>query len=116
MLRYDYKNPMGKMVIEQKNCANGEKKRFTILICEANCMAAFVHVDGRDEKGRRVHTLYMFFSDKAHVRNIVKEYGTLFDDKVISIELNMAFRSSKELLDVLVKNGYKVKCYYKKPE
>ncbi len=116
MLRYDYKNPMGKMVIEQKNCANGEKKRFTILICEANCMAAFVHVDGRDEKGRRVHTLYMSFADKAHANRISKAYGSLFADKVISIELNMAFKESKQLLDVLVKDGHKVKCYYKKPE
>ena len=34
----------------------------------------------------------------------------------MSIELNMAFKSSKELLDVLVKDGHKVKCYYKKAE
>jgi len=114
-LRYDYKNPMGKMVIEQKNCANGEKKRFTILICEANCMAAFIHISKNDE-GKTLHTLYMFFADKAHARNIVKDYGSLFADKVVSIELNMAFRESKQLLDVLVKNGYKVKCYYKKTE
>lgn len=116
MLRYDYKNPMGKMVIEQYRHDNGEKKRFTILICEANCMAAFVHIDGRDEQGRRVHTLYNFFVDKSHAKRIVKAYGSLFCDKVVSIELNMAFSESKQLLDVLVKNGYKVKCYYKKPE
>jgi len=114
-LRYEYKNPMGKMVIEQKNCVNGEKKRFTILICEANCMAAFIHIS-KNAEGKVLHTLYMFLIDKAHARNIVKDYGSLFCDKVVSIELNMAFSESKQLLDVLVKNGYKVKCYYKKPE
>lgn len=114
-LRYNYKTPMGKMVIEQKNCANEEKKRFTILICEANCMAAFIHIS-KNAEGKEQHTLYMFFADKAHANRCAKAYGSLFADKVISIELNMAFRESKQLLDVLVKNGYKVKCYYKKTE
>lgn len=115
MLRYDYKNPMGKMVIEQERIIGEEKRRFTILICAANCMAAFVHI-GKDTEGKELHTLYSFLADKTHARNIVKDYGTLFNDKVVSIELNMAFRESKTLLDVLVKNGYKVKCYYKKSE
>lgn len=115
MLRYDYKNPMGKMVIEQTNMIDKEKRRFTILICEANCMAAFVHI-GKDTEGKELHTLYSFFADRKHARNIVKSYGSLFNDKVVSIELNMAFKSSKELLDVLVKDGHKVKCYYKKAE
>ena len=115
MLRYEYKNPMGKMVIEQHPDDDEKKKRFTILICAANCMAAFIHIS-KDAEGRELHTLYMFFADKAHANRITKAYGSLFADKVISIELNMAFRESKELLDVLVKNGYKVKCYYKKAE
>ena len=114
-LRYNYKTPMGKMVIEQHPDDDEKKKRFTILICEANCMAAFIHIS-KNAEGKELHTLYMFLGDKTHARNIVKDYGTLFVDKVISIELNMAFRSSKELLDVLVKDGHKVKCYYKKPE
>lgn len=115
MLRYEYKNPMGKMVIEQQSMKDEKKRRFTITICEANCMAAFIHISKNDE-GKTLHTLYMFLGDKTHARNIVKDYGTLFADKVISIELNMAFRESKQLLDVLVKDGHKVKCYYKKPE
>lgn len=114
-LRYNYKTPMGKMVIEQQSMKDEKKRRFTITICEANCMAAFIHIS-KNAEGETLHTLYMFLADKAHARNIVKEYGSLFDDKVISIELNMAFRESKELLDVLVKSGYKVKCYYKKTE
>lgn len=106
---------MGKMVIEQHPDDDEKKKRFTILICEANCMAAFIH-ESKDAEGKTLHTLYMFFADKAHARNIVKEYGSLFNDKVISIELNMAFRESNQLLDVLVKDGHRVKCYYKKPK
>ena len=114
MLRYDYKNPMGKMVIEQQ-CQGEEKKRFTILICSANCLAAFIHI-GKDSEGKERHTLYSFFADKVHANRIAKEYGSLFPDKIVSIELNMAFRESRQLLDVLVKDGHKVKCYYKKTE
>ena len=55
MLRYDYKNPMGKMVIEQTNMIDKEKRRFTITICEANCMAAFVHI-GKDTEGKELRT------------------------------------------------------------
>lgn len=113
MLRYDYKDPMGKMVIEQNQ--DGEKRKFTILICSANCMAAFVHI-GKDTEGKERHTLYSFLADATHARNIIKHDGKLFNDKVVSIDLNMAFKESKQLLDALVKSGYKVKCYYKKAE
>lgn len=112
MLRYNYKTPMGKMIIEQSNMINGEKMRFPILICEANCIAAFVHI-GEDTEGNERHTLYTFFADPTHVRNIVKHHGSLMPDKVISIELNLAFKDAMHLLKILVKNGYKVKCYYK---
>lgn len=114
-LRYYYKNPMGKMVIEQHPDDDEKKKRFTILICEGNCIAAFIHIS-KDAEGRELHTLYSFFADRTHAKNIIKHHGTLFDDKIVSIELNMAFSESKTLLDILVKSGYKVKCYYKKPE
>ena len=110
MLRYNYKTPMGKMIIEQNY--GEEKNRFTILICEANCMAAFISI-GKDDKGNELHSLYTFFADPTHVRNIVKHQGSLIPDKVVSIELNLAFRDAKPLLNVLVKNGYKVKCFYK---
>ena len=112
MLRYNYKTTMGKMVIEQTNMINGEKMRFTILICEANCMAAFISI-GKNTEGKEIHNLYYFFADPQHARRIVKNYGSLLPDKVISIELNMAFKDAMPLLKILVKNGYKVKCYYK---
>lgn len=51
MLRYNYKTPMGKMIIEQTNMLTGEKMRFPILICEANCLAAFISI-GKDENGK----------------------------------------------------------------
>ena len=112
MLRYNYKTPMGKMNIEQTNMLNGEKMRFPILICEANCLAAFISI-GKDADGNERHSLYYFFADPQHARRIAKHEGKLLPDKVISIELNMAFKDAMPLLKILVKNGYKVKCFYK---
>ena len=109
MLRYNYKTPMGKMIIEEN--IGEEKKRFPILICEANCLAAFIQA--RKTDGKEYHTLYTFFADTTHASNIAKHEGKLFWDKVISIELNLAFKDAMPLLKILVKNGYKVKCYYK---
>jgi hypothetical protein len=110
MLRYNYKTPMGKMIIEQP--VADKMKRFTILICEANCLAAFISI-GKDENGKEIHSLYYFFADPQHARRIAKHEGKLLPDKVISIELNLAFKDAMPLLKILVKNGYKVKCYYK---
>lgn len=103
---------MGKMIIEQNGMLDEKKRRFTILICEANCIAAFIHI-GKDTEGKELHTLYTFFADPTHARNIVKHQGKLIPDKVVSIELNLWFKDAKPLLNILVKNGYKVKCYYK---
>lgn len=111
MLRYNYKTPMGKMIIEQP--VADKMKRFTITICEANCMAAFVSISKKTD-GKELHTLYSFFGDAQHANNIAKSNdGKLFWDKVVSIELNMAFKDAMPLLKILTKNGYKVKCYYK---
>ena len=112
MLRYNYKIPMGKMIIEQTNMLTGEKMRFPILICEANCLAAFISI-GKDTEGNEIHNLYYFFADPQHARRIAKNEGRLLPDKVISIELNLAFSDANQLLKILIKNGYKVKCYYK---
>ena len=61
-----------------------------------------------------MYSLYDFFADKKHVSKIISNRKKLIDDDVVKIELNLWYKSARQLLPYLVKNGYKVECYYKK--
>lgn len=105
---------IGKIVIKQ-----GENK-FNLQIRQGNCLAVIINVRKVTEeelmkypKAKYVDTLYSFFSDERHMKSIMKDYGNLLEDEVISIELNMFYKENYTLLKYFVKSGYKVKCYYK---
>ena len=110
-----WKNKMGKVVIKQKRMADGKEtsKKFDINIYKGNCLAIFINEYKDAETSEDMYTLYTFFSDKKHVSNILKDNKKLFWDEVVSIELNLFFKDARTLLDIFVKQGYKVKCYYK---
>lgn len=108
-LQWNWKDKMGKLTIRQKG------KKFNVNIYSGNFLAVFVYeyTDG----GNEMYSLYDFFADKKHCDNIIKNHKRLFfDDEVVSIELNLFYRSAQTLLKILVENGYEVLCYYKKPE
>ena len=108
-LQWNWKDKMGKLTIRQKG------KNFNVNIYSGNFLAVFVYeyTDG----GNEMYSLYDFFADKKHCDNIIKNHKRLFfDDEVLSIELNLFYRSAQTLLKILVENGYEVLCYYKKPE
>ena len=108
-LQWNWKDKMGKLTIRRK------MKKHCINIYSGNFLAVFVYeyTDG----GKEMYSLYDFFSDKKHCDNIIKNHKRLFfDDEVVSIELNLFYRSAQTLLKILVENGYEVLCYYKKPE
>lgn len=108
-LQWNWKDKMGKLTIRQKG------KKFNVNIYSGNFLAVFVYeyTDG----GNEMYSLYDFFADKKHCDNIIKNHKRLFfDDEVLSIELNLFYRSAQTLLKILVENGYEVLCYYKKPE
>ena len=121
MLRYTG-TTYGKVTISQKH-SDGEHK-YTIDIREANCLCAFIHVRKATEEelkkhpdGKYIHTLYSFLADEKHAKNIMKDNGgKLLWDKVVKIDLNMAYKESWTLLKYFVKSGYKVKCYEKTPK
>lgn len=94
---------MGLLVIDQ----NGQE--FEIQIRQGNCLAVFIHVKPEDD--HFLLSLYSFFADVAHLRNIVKRTGKPFSDEVKKIRLNMRYKECKKLLPELVKY-YTVECYY----
>lgn len=99
---------MGKMTIKQK------EKVYDVNIYAGNALAIFICE--YEQNGEERYVLYNFFADKKHCDNIIKDGKQLFSDEVVSIELNLFYKSAKTLLNILVKNGYRVECYYKKSE
>lgn len=107
-LQWNWKEKMGKMTIKQK------EKVYDVNIYAGNALAIFISEYEQD--GEERYVLYSFFADKKHCENIIKDGKRLFTDEVVSIELNLFYKSAKTLLNILVKNGYRVECYYKKSE
>ena len=114
---------MGKLTIEQE--FGGEKRRFNLQIRQGNCLAVIIYVRRataeeleRNPKGKWFHQLHMFYANEQHMKNMLKDYGSVLDDmdKVISCELNMYYKECWTLLKYFTKSGYKVKCYYKEPK
>ena len=104
-LQWNWKDKMGKLTIRQK------EKKYNVNIYSGNALAIFISEN--NQNGQDEYVLYDFFADKKHCDNIIKNRKRLFSDEVVSIELNLYYRSAQTLLEILVKNGYKVKCYYK---
>lgn len=113
MIRYD-STKLGVVTVKQ----HGEK--FNIDIRQGNCLAVFVYIRKATEEelaknpnGKYYHMLYSFFADEQHCKNMMKEYGNVLGDDVVSIKLNMAYKESWKLLKYFMKSGYKVQCYNK---
>ena len=56
---------------------------FEVSIWQGNCLAVF-NYETEDR-----YFLYDFFIDEKHCANMVKQYGSLFSDKVSDINLNL---------------------------
>lgn len=117
MLRYNG-TTIGKVVIKQQD------KKFTIQIRQGNCLAVLVHVRKLTDEERKEdsvnkyrHTLYTFFADEQHMKNILKHEKSVFgDENVVRIELNLFYKECKTLLKYFALSGHKVTCYYKEPK
>ena len=104
-LQWNWKDKMGKLTIKQK------EKKYNVNIYSGNALAIFICEYKQNDEERYV--MYNFFADKKHVSKIISNRKKLIDDDVVKIELNLWYKSARELLPYLVKNGYKVQCYYK---
>lgn len=103
-LQWDWSAKIGKMTIKQKD------KTYDLNIYAGNALAIFICE--YEQNGEERYVLYNFFADKKHCDNIIKSGKRLFSDEVVNIELNMWYMDAQKLLKILVKNGYKVSCYY----
>ena len=105
---------IGKLTIEQTN--KDGKHRYEIQIRQGNALAVLIHSrKATNEEGGKgfIHTLYGFYADEQHLRNMYKEHKTVLFDKVVKCELNTYFKESKPLLKYFTLSGVKVTCYYK---
>lgn len=105
-LNWKWDGKMGKCTIKQRD------KEFILNIYDCNALALFL--SEWEAEGESRYQMYTFFVDRQHCKNILKNGGKLIPDEVVSIELNIAYPHAKTLLDILVKNGYKVTAYYEK--
>lgn len=105
----------GYLTIKQNN------RKYMIDIREANCLCAFIHVRKANKEelkkygpdGKYIYTLYSFFNDAQHVKNIIKNNdGKLFWDEVVKITLNLFYKQSEKLAKIFTQAGYRVECYY----
>lgn len=94
---------LGKIKIKQK------ENVFEIEIRKGNCLAVFIHVD-KNQEGETIHTLYNFYADEQHLKNIIKKDKKIIFDEVLEIELYMAYKECYTLLKYFVNSGYEVKC------
>ena len=99
---------IGTMKVTQTR--NGETHTFDISIWQGNCLAVF-NCETEDR-----YILYNFFIDEKHCAEIVKDYGSLFSNKVSDINLNLYYESARRLLNVLIKYGYDVNGYTKRED
>ena len=120
MLHYNG-TTIGTIRIEQEH--EDKKYRYDIQIRQGNCLAVLLHVRKatREElkehpRGKYVHTLYSFFCDEQHCKNLLKNEGGVLFDKVVSIKLNMYYKENYKLLKYFVLSGYKVTCTYEEPK
>lgn len=103
-LQWKWSDKMGKITIKQR------EKVYDVNIYAGNALAIFICE--YEQNGEDRYVLYNFFAGKKHCDNIIKNDKQLFSDEIVNIELNLYYKSAQTLLNILVKNGYKVSCYY----
>lgn len=116
-------NIMGTITIAQQRENEDKPRKYKIQIRQGNCLAVFINVykeeNPKDPKMCWVHQLINFLHDERHLDNITKHYkekafeAMLSADWIDKAELNLFYKESNTLLKYMVRDGLKVKCYYK---
>ena len=116
-------NIMGTVTIAQQRKDADKPRKYKIQIRQGNCLAVFLHVykqeNPEDPKYPWMHQLMNFLGDEQHLKNCVKDWKEnvfaymLSADWIDKVELNLFYKESNTLLKYMVRDGLKVKCYYK---
>lgn len=102
-----YNKQTGTMIITQMT-SNGQPVNFELEIMQqGNCLAVFTYNNGE------TRTLYNFWMDEAHIKNIKKSTGGIWLDQIQSIKLNIFYKEALKLAKIFAKYGYEVTIYYK---
>ena len=119
-------NIMGTVTIAQQRKDEDKPRKYKIQIRQGNCLAVFIYAykeeTPEDPKHPWVHQLMNFLGDEQHLKNIVKSVHTdifawmLSADWIDKVELNLFYKESNTLLKYMMRDGLKVKCYYKDPK
>lgn len=108
-IRY-FSNSMGKISVRRR-----DGSKYNVDIRQGNCLAVMIYVSKNDD-GTYTHTLWSFFADEAHVKNMVKGDCKLLGNDIAGVKLNLYYKECNTILKYLVRQGYKVSCYYKEPK
>lgn len=118
-------NTMGVVTIAQQRRDDEKPRKYKIQIRQGNCLAVFLYVykkeNPEDPKMCWVHQLVNFLVDEKHLKNILarEEYKKnafmrmLSADRICEVKLNLYYKECQTLLKYMVRDGLKVKCYYK---
>ena len=114
---------IGTFTLVQRRKDEEKPRKYKIQIRKANCLMCAIHVRKIDNPENQKlcwrHDLVMFFNDEQHLKNCIKSVGNkdffnnLFTGKLTDIKLNLFHKECNTLLKYMVRDGLKVKCYYK---
>ena len=112
MLRVDYKTTYG--VVRVKS--HDGSKVYNVKIHPANALCAFIY-HYKEEDGTKMAQLWSFIGNMAHAKRIMKfnDDHTLLGSDVVSVRLNVYYKESQQLVNLMAKSGYKTTVYYKEP-
>lgn len=78
---------------------------FEIEIRRGNCLAVMIYDTGE------CYSLFNFYADEQHIKNILKNGSKLFNDKIKNMRLNMKHKESKTLLKYFLNEIDEIICY-----
>ena len=98
---------LGYMIVK----CDGKEERVSLR--QSNALTCWIYV--YQENGKWYHTLYDFWADEQHVKNLDKSgYKVLREqDGIVEIGLNLYHKECKKILDIIIRHGYQVNVFYK---
>lgn len=110
---------IGTFTLVQKRQDEEKPRKYNIQIRKSNCLMCAIHVYKFDNPDNPKlcwrHELVCVFMDEPHLKRCLKDehFSSYFYGEVTNIKLNIYHKEMMTLLKYLVRDGLKVKCYYK---